>query len=128
MTKFLVTIFGKEGCEKCKVLKARIEHILSQPEWKEFDYVYVDVSTDEGYKIFKDTYYLEKDRIPALAIRKFDLAQDSYVLINDSREPDEILKTSKVEGLMAIQTDYFGEGRGIISPKMIVRLLEKARD
>jgi hypothetical protein len=38
-----------------------------------------------------------------------------------------VCKKTRLHHIMGLQTDYSDQGRGVISPKMIKRVLEEAR-
>ena len=48
MTRFEVAVFGKQGCDKCKVLKNRLKKILAEEPYADFELVYYDLGTIEG--------------------------------------------------------------------------------
>lgn len=128
--KFQLTVFGKAGCEKCKVLNARLDALLEKPEWgADFDKAYCDVESEAGLVAFAKAECISPNRIPAVLVSKLDDATGTYVpMVNPAPgAPDSVLKKAKLYQYLGMQTDYTDEGKGLITPKMITCLLEEAR-
>ena len=128
--KFQLTVFGKAGCEKCKVLNARLDALLEKPEWgTDFEKMYCDVETEDGLVPFAKAECISPNRIPALLVSKLNDTTGKYQpLANPTPgKIDPVLKKSKLYQYLGMQTDYTDDGKGLITPKMIASLLEEAR-
>ena len=128
--KFQLMVFGKAGCEKCKVLNARIDALLEKPEWgNDFEKAYSDAESEEGMVIFAKAECISPNRIPAVLISKLNDTTGNYApLANPAPgKPDLVLKKAKLYQYLGLQTDYTEDGKGVITPKMITSLLEEAR-
>ncbi len=128
--KFQLTVFGKAGCEKCKVLNARIDALLEKPEWGgDFEKLYADAESEDGLVAFAKAECISPNRIPAVLISRIDEISGAYrPLANpEPGKPDSVLKKSKLYQYLGLQTDYTDDGKGLITPKMITSLLEEAR-
>ena len=128
--KFQLTVFGKAGCEKCKVLNARIDALLEKPEWgSDFEKAYADAESEDGLVAFAKAECISPNRIPAVLVSKLNDATGKYApLANPTPgKVDPLLKKAKLYQYLGMQTDYTDEGKGLITPKMIASLLEEAR-
>jgi len=128
--KFQLMVFGKAGCEKCKVLNARIDALLEKPEWgSDFEKAYSDAESEDGMVTFAKAECISPNRIPAVLISKLNDTTGKYApLANPTPgNPDLVLKKSKLYQYLGLQTDYTEDGKGVITPKMITSLLEEAR-
>ncbi len=128
--KFQLTVFGKAGCEKCKVLNARLDALLEKPEWgTDFDKAYCDVETEAGLVAFAKAECISPNRIPAVLVSKLNEASGAYQPLANPAPgaADAVLKKAKLYQYLGMQTDYTDEGKGLITPKMIASLLEEAR-
>ncbi len=128
MKKFKVQVFGKAGCDKCKVLNKRLDALLEKPEWQDFEKVYCDVETEDGLVDFCNVECINPQRIPAFAIKGFDAASGKHVLARSAKpgQPDPICKGTRLYTYIGLQTDYTA-GDGVISPKMLTAVLGEAR-
>jgi len=130
MKPYQVLVFGKTGCEKCKVLQKRVGDLLARPEWAEaFDWQYVDVETEEGLVQFCRAECINPQRIPALLVTRFDPAAERHEPIPWSAlgGPETLPAASRLYLYVGLQTDYSPAGKGVISPRMIAATLEEAR-
>lgn len=128
--KYRVMVFGKTGCEKCKVLQARLDQMLAEPAWADFEKAYCDVEQEEGLVQFCKAECVNPSRIPAFVVARHDEALRRYVLIPNAQpapEEDAVCKRSRLYAYLGLQTDYSDSGRGVISPKMIAAILDEAR-
>lgn len=126
--KYRIDLFGKAGCAKCKVLGQRLDKLLEKDEWKDIEKKYYDVETEEGIITFCEAECINPQRIPAIMLKKQDETTGEYVpVINlmPGRE-DTVYGNSKLYQYLGLQTDYSDEGKGVISPKMITKVLEEA--
>lgn len=130
MTKpYRIKVFGKPGCAKCKTLNQRLDKLLTQEEWSDFEKEYCDVETVEGLVAFASAECINPQRIPAMLVtrREEHTGRYSPVPTRDPKPEDEICGKSKLYQYVGLQTDYTPAGKGIISPKMITAVLEEAR-
>jgi glutaredoxin len=126
--QYKVQVFGKAGCDKCKMLNRRLDKLFQLPEWQDFEKEYCDLETERGLVAFCRTQCVNPNRIPALVInrRKND---GTYEPVENMAlgERDPVCGASKLYQYLGLQTDYTPTGRGVISPKMITSVLEQAR-
>ena len=123
MKRFQVAMFGKEGCEKCEVLKKRLNKILQEKLYEEFEFVYCDLGTVEGLVRFCCCEVLNPQRIPSFIV---------YHKQTDQQEADpspvrckrKVYAEEEIETFLALETDY--KASGVITPKMIGDVLDQA--
>lgn len=126
MTKpYRVLVFGKTGCDKCKVLQGRLETLLATPEWQDFEKVYCDVETEDGLVEFCRTGCINPHRIPALVVQRRNTQSGAYEYITDPRQ--ESLDKTRLNVHVGVQTDYSDSGRGVLTPSTITGVLDLAR-
>lgn len=126
---FKIKVFGKPGCDKCKTLNQRLDKILAEKEWADFEKEYCDVETVDGLVAFAAAECINPQRIPAMLITKRQEETKRYVPVavrNLQQTPDEVCGKSKLYQYVGLQTDYTPAGKGIISPKMITAVLQEA--
>lgn len=130
MTKpYKIQVFGKEGCAKCKTLNQRLDKLLSEKEWSDFEKEYCDVETVDGLVAFASAECINPQRIPAMLVTRHQSETGRYAPV-PTRNPsphDPVCGKSKLYQYVGLQTDYSNEGKGIISPKMITTVLNEAR-
>ena len=128
-SKFKIRVFGKTGCDKCKVLNQRIDGLLEKAEWADFQKEYVDVETEEGLVHFAQSECINPQRIPAFMVARMNEENSRLEPILNPRpgEADEVCKKSRLYTWLGLQTDYSEAGRGVISTPMITTILEEAR-
>jgi hypothetical protein len=126
---FKIKVFGKEGCAKCKTLQQRLDKLLEDKEWSDFEKEYCDVETVDGLVAFASAECINPQRIPALLVTRLQPETGRYepVATRDPKPRDPVCGKSKLYQYVGLQTDYSDEGKGIISPKMITAVLEEAR-
>lgn len=124
---FEILVFGKTGCEKCKVLNSRLDSLLNDPEWTDFSKRYVDVLTVDGLVEFCRAECLNPQRIPALLVTR-RAADGAGARLPNPRPgaSDAVCGDSRLYQWLGLQTDY-GAGRGILSTAMIAAVLRDAR-
>lgn len=126
MTKpYRILVFGKTGCDKCKVLQTRLDNMVAAPEWQDFEKTYSDVETEDGLVEFCRTGCINPHRIPAFVVKKRNTQTGAYDYIADTRP--ESLDRSRLNVHVGVQTDYSDAGRGLITPQTIASVLELAR-
>ncbi len=126
---YCVTVFGKAGCDKCKVLQKRLDDILAKPEWHDFEKAYADVETEDGLVAFCRAECVNPARVPGLVVSRRDPVSGHYHLVVNP-EPGKAAPLLKKAGLytyIGLQTDYTDDGQGVITPRMITTTLEAAR-
>ena len=122
---YRIQVFGKPGCDKCTVLNRRLDKIITEEKFKGFSKVYQNVESVDGLVEFTKTECMNPSRIPGFIIQKWDEAENSWKYIPQTsadKESSKILLYS----IVGIQTDYSGEGKGLLSPKQIKKVLESA--
>lgn len=122
---YRVLVFGKTGCDKCKVLQGRLDNLLTAPEWKDYEKVYCDVETEDGLVEFCRTGCINPHRIPAFVVQQRNPQTGVYEFIADTRP--ESLDRSRLNVYVGVQTDYSESGRGVIAPQTITSVLGLAR-
>jgi hypothetical protein len=127
---YKIKVFGKPGCAKCKALNQRLDKLLAEEEWSDFEKEYCDVETVEGLVAFASAECINPQRIPAMLVTRRQEETGRYIPV-PSRDPKphcEICGKSRLYQYVGLQTDYTDEGKGIISPKMISAVLEEVRE
>ena len=129
MTKpYKIQVFGKPGCAKCKMLNQRLDKIMADEKWADFDREYCDVETVDGLVAFATAECINPQRIPAMLVNQKQPDSDRYVPVPvvDPQPDHKICGKSKLYQYVGLQTDYTPAGKGILSPKMITAVLEEA--
>ena len=126
---YQIKVFGKTGCLKCKVLLERLDKLLGRDEWTDFEPAYHDVATEEGLVAFSQAECINPQRIPAFIVARLDPTTERYVPVPNPApgEADAVCGKARLYQTLGLQTDYSAEGNGIISPKMITKLLGEAK-
>ena len=126
--RFKLVVFGKAGCDKCKMLKKRTDELLASAEWADFEQEYCDVETEEGLIEFCRSECINPTRIPALVVMR-QQADGAYrpMTVPPPAKPDPLLGKSRLYHVLGLQTDYSSQGRGVLSPKMIQAVMTAAR-
>jgi len=124
---YQIVIFGKAGCEKCKMLNKRVDKILENSEWQDFKKVYLDIMTEDGLIEFCNAECINPQRIPAFTVKKFDPERERYEFIMNKNpgSHDVVYGSTKLYTYLGIQTDY--SSTGTITPKMIQHILLEAK-
>ena len=120
---FRVLVFGKTGCEKCKVLNKRLDDLLGKPEWADFEKQYCDVETEDGLVAFCRAECVNPNRIPALVVARVHPENGGHEYLPN---PEPGTEKGLLYSVLGIQTDY--SGSGVIPPKLIASVLAKARE
>lgn len=128
---YRIQVFGKSGCAKCKALNGRLDRALAKPAWQDFEKSYCDVETEEGLITFCRAECINPNRIPAFMVLKREVveSEEHYrPLPNpDPDAPNSVCDGSILYLYQGLQTDYSGDGQGLITPKMLEAVLERAR-
>lgn len=127
---YCVFVFGKAGCDKCKVLNQRLDQLLARPEWVRFEKTYHDLTTVDGLVAFSKAECVNPQRIPAMMVMRRSPETSSYqpVLTRDPGHADPVCRQSRLHQFLGLQTDYSAEGKGVITPKMIEAVLREAME
>ena len=127
MKQFKAAVFGKQGCDKCDLLKRRLGKILEDEAYAEFEMEYFDLGTVEGLIRFSQCEVLNPQRIPSLFVYR-QSGQESGVAIKPVRYVKKVStlndQEAEIETFLALETDY--RANGVISPKAIKELLDWA--
>ena len=126
---YQVRVFGKAGCEKCHILNQRLDKILDQDEWRDFEKCSFDVETEDGIIAFSEAECVNPSRIPAVLVTRRNEQSGEYEPV-PNRAPgaeQEVYGKSPLYQYLGLQTDYRDEGRGVITPRMLTSLLADAR-
>ena len=125
MKRFQVAVFGKQGCDKCKVLKNRLKKILAADPYGDFELIYYDLGTIEGLVRFCQCEMLNPQRIPSFLIfEKEDRSGITSLRPLGYREEMSDPGGEPLDTFMGLETDY--TSTGTLTPGMIRELLEKA--
>ena len=126
---YRIQVFGKAGCDKCAVLKQRLDTLLAKDEWAEFEREDIDVETEDGLVAFSESECINPQRIPAMLVLRQRNGADEYIPLSNPTmgKPDPVCRKSKLYQFLGLQTDYSESGRGVITPKMITAVLDEAR-
>lgn len=127
---YKIKVFGKQGCAKCKTLNQRLDKLLAEKEWDEFETEYCDVETVAGLVDFASAGCIHPSRIPAMLVTRKQEETGKYEPVltkNPQITPDKTCGKAKLYQYVGLQTDYTPAGKGLISPKMIKAILQEAR-
>ncbi len=121
-------VFGKAGCDKCARLLQRLDKLLAQDAWKDFDRVYCDVETEEGMVHFCEAECINPHRLPALLVTRWNADTGEYepVLNPQPGRKDPVCGNARLYQYLGLQTDY-QNGRGVLTPAMMTAVLSEAR-
>lgn len=122
---YVVHVFGKPGCAKCAMLNRRLDALLETDAYKD-DFVkkYNDLTTEDGLVNFCLVQCVNPNRVPAMVVA------DADGKFLDNPEPgceDTVCGRSRLYQYLGIQTDYSAEGKGVITPEMIEKILATAK-
>jgi hypothetical protein len=124
-----IRVFGKAGCDKCSVLKDRLDRLLATEPWQDFDQEYCDVETIDGIVALCEAECVNPQQIPAMLVMRRDGDSGRYEPVPNPQpgRKDPVCKSARLHQHLGLRTDYSGEGGGVISPKMIAAVLQEAR-
>ncbi|MFC1544949.1 hypothetical protein ACFL4X_02160 [Gemmatimonadota bacterium] len=120
MKQFQLAVFGKQGCDKCDVLKKRLNKILAEQPYSGFEISNYDMGTSDGLVRFCQCEILNPQRIPSFMVFSVGdggLAPVPHRLIVGDGE-------DTVETGLAMETDY--SAGGVIKPETIRAVLDEA--
>jgi hypothetical protein len=126
---YQIHVFGKPGCDKCHTLNGRLDDMLQEADWANFEKVYHDLETETGLVEFCEAECLNPQRVPGFYVSKADPAtgQQAPLPNPDPGAPGSPGGTSALYTWVGLQTDYSPAGRGVITPKMIEAVLRQAK-
>lgn len=126
---FRIKVFGKQGCDKCRILNQRLDKLLADAQWQDFEKQYCDVETEDGLVEFCETECLNPQRIPAVLLTRLNKETSEYEPVSNPRPGEKYptCKTSRLYQFLGLQTDYGPAGDGTLTPKMISMVLNEAR-
>ena len=124
---FRVRVFGKAGCDKCATLNQRLDKLLGQEDWQEFEKEYCDLDTEEGLIAFSEAECINPQRVPAMLVtrRRGDTAHYEPVPNPAAARRDPVCGKSRLFQHLGLQTDY--TAGGVITPRMLTTVLREAR-
>ena len=67
---YQIHVFGKPGCDKCHTLNGRLDDLLQEAEWAEFEKLYHDLETENGLVEFCEAECLNPQRVPGFYVSK----------------------------------------------------------
>jgi hypothetical protein len=126
---YQIHVFGKPGCAKCHTLNGRLDDLLQEEVWTDFEKVYHDLETENGLVEFCNVECLNPQRVPGFYVSKADpVSGDQAPIPNPvAGSADAPGGTSALYTWVGMQTDYTSVGRGVLSPKMIEAVLDQAK-
>jgi hypothetical protein len=126
--QYRITVFGKEGCSKCKVLQSRIKKLLNDPGFEIFDYAYASLDTEEGLIQFCKAESINPQRVPAFVVERRDDLTEAYIPIapKNPPNPNDSDVATRLFTVLGLQTDYSDEGGGVLYPEQIKQVLQEA--
>jgi hypothetical protein len=124
---YRVLVFGKEGCDKCKTLNGRLDRILAEPAYADFEKHYCDIFTVDGLVALCEAEVLNPQRLPSFQVLRMDSEANEYRRIPQraSEGGEPATSGSPVPTYVGIETDY--SGTGVIPPEVIRTVLDEAR-
>lgn len=127
-SRFKVQLFGKQGCKKCKVLNGRLDKILEQDQWQDFDKEYMDLDTEEGLVALCEAECINPQQIPALLVTRVGENNEEFHPLPRKKPGEEAPACGKshLYQYVGLQTDYSDDGKGVVTPNMIEEVLTEA--
>ena len=126
---YQIHVFGKPGCDKCHTLNGRLNDLLKEEEWSDFERIYHDLETESGLVEFCEAECLNPQRVPGFYVSKIDPVSGRHLpLANPTPgSSDAPGGSSALYTWVGLQTDYSASGRGVIPPRMIEAVLRRAK-
>lgn len=125
---FRILVFGKTACEKCKALNRRLDRLMTEPRWQDFEKVYCDVETEDGLIAFCRAQCVNPNRIPAMLVaRRSEDGRYQPLPLSRPGATDGVHGLSHLYQFVGLQTDYSESGNGLITPQMIEAVLGEAQ-
>jgi hypothetical protein len=123
---YVITVFGKEGCDKCKALKGRLGRVLQDKRFSQFRMQYHDVMTIDGKVAFANAETVNGQRIPTMQVLKWNEKEQRYERMNDPRPQRREQGRLIVPTYLQLETDYSDPSRATIKPTDIEGVLDLA--
>jgi hypothetical protein len=126
---YQIHVFGKPGCDKCHTLNGRLDDLLQEAEWADFEKIYHDLETESGLVEFCEAECLNPQRVPGFYVSKADPATgDAQAAAEPGtgrggrarRRQRPLYLGGAADGLLSV-------GRGVITPRMIEAVLRQAK-
>ncbi len=126
---YQIHVFGKPGCDKCHTLNGRLDDLLQEAGWADFEKIYHDLETESGLVEFCEVECLNPQRVPGFYVSKTEPATgEQKPLPNPAPGAvDAPGGSSALYTWVGLQTDYTSVGRGVITPRMIEAVLHQAK-
>lgn len=126
---YQIHVFGKPGCDKCHTLNGRLDDLLQEAEWADFEKLYHDLETENGLVEFCEAECLNPQRVPGFYVSKANPATGEQEPLPNpqSGSAEAPGGSSALYTWVGLQTDYSGTGRGVITPRMIEAVLRQAK-
>jgi hypothetical protein len=126
--KYQITVFGKTGCDKSKVLRQRVEKLAANQTTALVDHAYFDVETIDGIVCLAEAECIDPRRIPAMLVSEWDDEAGEYLPVpaKEPGAPDPVCKGARLFQHVGLQTDYSESGKGLLTPEMIETVLAEA--
>jgi hypothetical protein len=129
---YQIWVFGKKGCDKCAVLNQRIDKLLADERWRDFEKRPWDVETEEGLVAFCEMECVNPQRIPAFVVTRLNGKTGAYEPVPAAPRAEGAPAQARgasalLYSYLGMQTDYSRAGGGVIAPRMIAALLQQAR-
>jgi len=126
-SNYRIQVFGKPGCDKCSVLNQRLEKLLAEEQWRDFEKEYCSLDTEEGLVAFAESECVNPQRVPALIVKRLNAGTGEYEpMPAPPGMKDELTRRTGLHAFLGLQTDYSEAGRGVLSPKMLEWVLREA--
>ena len=126
---YQIHVFGKPGCDKCHTLNGRLDDLLQEAEWADFEKIYHDLETEAGLVEFCESECLNPQRVPGFYVSKASAVTGAQEPVPNPAPgaADAPGGSSALYTVVGLQTDYSAAGRGVITPKMIEAVLRQAK-
>jgi hypothetical protein len=127
MKGFKAAVFGKQGCDKCDVLKRRLGKILQEETYAGFEMEYFDMGTIEGLIRFSQCEVLNPQRIPCLFVYR-QVENKNGAELRPVRCMKKVStlneEEAEIDTFLSLETDY--RSSGVITPAAIKEVLDQA--
>ncbi len=126
---YQIHVFGKPGCDKCHTLNGRLDDLLQEAEWADFEKLYHDLETENGLVEFCEAECLNPQRVPGFYVSKANPATGEQEPLPNPQpgSADAPGGSGALYTWVGLQTDYSSVGRGVITPRMIEAVLRQAK-
>ena len=126
---YQIHVFGKPGCDKCHTLNGRLDDLLQEAEWADFEQLYHDLETENGLVEFCEAECLNPQRVPGFYVSTAHPATGELEPLPNPQpgSADAPGGSSALYTWVGLQTDYSSVGRGVITPRMIEAVLRQAK-